>query len=148
MQEKLIKFETAKLAKEKGFDIYTRQAFCINGNWVSYNVSSYHGLGEPQGYRYYNREEDYYAQPTQSLLQKWLRDIHNIHIDINLYDLPNDNKNRYIFYKTFISTFPINNGFMGSSNKIQIKGPIGNLYLFDSYETALEYGLLEALKLI
>jgi hypothetical protein len=50
MQEELITLETAKLAKEKGFDYFN-------------------GIYKTQ-------------RSTQSLLQKWLREIHKI--DINL----------------------------------------------------------------
>jgi Mg2+/Co2+ transporter CorB len=53
MTDQLISFETAKLAKEKGF-----------------NIKHY----------WYND-----IRPTQSLLQKWLREKHGIHIVIQKY---------------------------------------------------------------
>ena len=60
MQESLITFETSKLAKEKGFNI---DQVIIH----SYNK----GL-----------EESLIKGISQSLLQKWLREVHNIDIVI------------------------------------------------------------------
>lgn len=58
MKEQLIEVDTAKLANEKGFD------------WDGYVVVIKHHEGK-----------DYYL-PTQSLLQKWIREVHKIDIRI------------------------------------------------------------------
>jgi hypothetical protein len=92
MKEQLVNFETAKLAKEKGFDMID----CTN----AYNVfkenlkKSGEGLVTTE-----SEEEPYYGgvscilrtfyqcknwtlAPTQSLLQKWLREKYNIHCEV------------------------------------------------------------------
>lgn len=130
MKEELISFKTAKLAKEKGFD------------WEVYNVFKdveiYGELdyGNPidliadnDGFMqsmFSNGKdtEGMYAAPTQSLLQRWLREVHNIFLTVE-YSLSNDNWFYYLYKQEF------------------------NKYIhFKIYEKALEAGLLEALKLI
>ena len=68
--------------------------------------------------------------PTQSLLQKWLREDYAIHIEI----IPNekDPKNLWvtIVYPLYFMKEPSNEG------------------TFKTYELALENGLIEGLKLI
>lgn len=71
MKEKLIKFETAKIAKEKGFNLNTPKAYNDNGVLV---IQS--------NYPSYIDELDISA-PTQSLLQKWIRETRGIHIEIH-----------------------------------------------------------------
>ncbi len=123
MVEELITFETAKLAKEKGFD-----EICYYLNHPLYGVvdnSKYH-----KNSKINVSDKDktkYTTAPTQSLLQKWLREVHNIHLTI-----------------TSISQ---------ESWQCHITKPgeiLGKNYIEDaySYEEALEEGLQEALKLI
>jgi hypothetical protein len=78
MTDQLISFETAKLATEKGFDIITRY-----GNEASlYNKHGRHTYYMNYGVMYSGLDDGYISAPTQSLLQKWLREIHNIHIGV------------------------------------------------------------------
>jgi hypothetical protein len=114
MEEQLISFETAVLAKEKGFDIKTLYRF----------------LGEI--YREVDLncqlwDNEYYA-PTQSLLQKWLREVHGIMISV---DIENDCK--YFISLTIISPNSTGDDIWGD---------------YKTYEEALEEGLLNGLKLI
>jgi hypothetical protein len=73
MTEQLINYETAKLAKEKGYDIKTYPiqfySFIIDGEVMV------------RERMYNNNEVISYLTPSQSLLQKWLREK-NIIIDI------------------------------------------------------------------
>jgi hypothetical protein len=69
MKEQLITFETAKLAKEKGFQV----PLDLKSNW-------YTRTGKLNSY---TPKEPYYAC-TQSLLQKWLREQSSLHIAINV----------------------------------------------------------------
>lgn len=57
MKDELIKIETALLAKEKGFKDITFNKRASNGEL--YEIDDF---------------------PTQSLLQKWIREVHNIYI--------------------------------------------------------------------
>jgi hypothetical protein len=74
MTEQLISFETAKLAKEKGFNWKCYQAY----DWISGFPGNTH-----TGYNNWNKFGDGKASaPTQSLLQKWLRDEHKIFVSV------------------------------------------------------------------
>lgn len=111
MKEQLITFETAKLAKEKGVIIKSDIAYNSIGT-----------LEIPRGINYY--------APTQSLLQKWLREVHNIHTNVH-YGL------------TF--TFKINGDLKGND---YVDYSEMDKFWGRTYEEALEKGLQEALKLI
>jgi len=114
MKEQLIEFKTAKLAKEKGFDIKSSYEYDELKVPQQYGLLEAHGLWR-------------ISAPTQALLQKWLRDIHGIHIVM----------------VSGYSGFP-NYDVCVMLNKTN--------YLREdkdySYEEALEKGLKEALKLI
>ena len=132
MEDTRITFETAKLAKEKGF---TQEP---NRRKVPY----YNYKGEFNGdvtdfLRKYLREEDTsdvesVSAPTQSLLAKWLREEHNLHITINV-GLPH---NRFIMYYSNVIKF-------GKHHKSKFKSEF-----YKTYEEAYEIVLQEALKLI
>jgi hypothetical protein len=120
MQEKLISFETAKLAKEKEFGIQSDKYWC---NYYS---------GEPVN-KWKLLSSDKlslnwmeFPAPTQSLLQKWLRETHKIYVLVDM----GITRNYHWKYFTDIDSF------------VYPKGS------FKTYEGALEAGLQEALKLI
>jgi hypothetical protein len=83
MKEQLVTLETAKLAKEKGFKIETREGYLET---VEHTVEMRGGdcTFPYQAPRILSsRLVDEYTTlialaPTQSLLQKWLRDTHHI----------------------------------------------------------------------
>lgn len=112
MEEQLISFETAKLAKEKGFDIHCR--FYYDEEMLN--------VYENEDFPYNSWGGSLFA-PTQSLLQKWLREIHNI--DIVLDHAVSTGWYYRVYFKNMNWSTP-----------------------FKKYEEALEQGLLEALKLI
>ena len=128
MEDTRITFETAKLAKEKGFPQEPNRR----------KVPYYNYKGEFNGdvtdfLRKYLREEDTsdvesVSAPTQSLLAKWLREEHNIDVIVEC-----DN-NGDKFYKV----------------RVWENGNYNLLYLtlFKKYEEALEAGLQETLKYI
>lgn len=111
MIDRLVSFETAKLAKEKGYNIRS-EPYRYNGE----QLSILEGLNAP----------------TQSLLQRWLRDIHSIKViadtDITL---------SWIW--TIQSLHP-EASYTGDF--------ILSTHVYNTYEEALERGLQEALKLI
>ena len=129
MKEQLISFETAKLAKEKGFD-----EICLN---YFYSDSTSSGNICESKFEIRNSTEHRFifikvecTAPTQSLLQKWLRENHGIHINIDF------------GLQWGYQLIPV--GWYGekfSENFIDGKDWL-------SYEQALENGLLQALKLI
>ena len=115
MEDTLVGPEVAKLAKEKGFNAICRHAYKDNNN-IPINFDN--------GCCYDILSEHYTICPTQSLLQKWLREKHNIIVIPNYGDL--SNKFSYdIVYKD-----DYRNGD----------------FLYKTYEEALEIGLIEGLK--
>ena len=124
MEEELISYETAKLAKEKGF------------NWPV--VSSYNDEGDtfcktkPHDWNIKRtaalKKNPYCSAPTQSLLQKWLREIHNLQININ-------------YHHFGIDAFNGTDQYMGFLFRDHITTN-------DSHEDALEYVLNRSLALI
>lgn len=144
MKDQLISFETAKLAKEKGF-------YIINSDILNW----YHNNGEKAGdfdFRLMNTKiTDYQTHegilaPTQSLLQKWLREKHNLFITIEQ------------DFEPIPFTEPINkrgDRLMQHSGKyfLIVRTPneglsTPNSHIGKTYEEALEVGLIRALNLI
>lgn len=113
MKEQLISFETAKFAKQKGFD-----CDCNNIHVENSEATYIQDAGKP-----YPMGSKTYDAPTQSLLQKWLRDEKEVIIEI-----------RYSYSK---SKWYYDLSVMVTANKY-----------FKTYEEALEEGLQGALKLI
>lgn len=122
MKEQLISLDTAKLAKEKGFDIPVRGRFVFVSSIE--NFVSYSHYGEEH---YFN--EKCLWQPTLSFLQQWLREVHGIHVS-PIFIGPDTNK-----YQCRIDIE--NSG----------KSAIYSIW-FTSYQECLDAGLQEALKLI
>lgn len=121
MKETLISFETAVLAKEKEFN-----EECLNYYMGSKRLFNSNTLKNN------NKKEiskEKYSAPTLSLLQKWLREVHNINIEIswnsNLshkYQVQIHNLEKFCVYDSIIE--------------------------YNTYEEALEEGVYEGLKLI
>ena len=78
---------------------------------------------------YINRTETY---PTQSLLQKWFRDAHNIDIDITRCNAQNHNDGVGYQYECITPVIE----------------SISDFKIYGNYEEALEKGLQEALGLL
>lgn len=78
IKEAYVSFEVAKLLKEKGFNEY-----CLKNYW-----SSDKELHDWKWELSYNRNSDGNnntkdcSAPTQAMAMKWLREVHNICIDI------------------------------------------------------------------
>ena len=71
MKDELVSFKVAKLAKEKGFN-YAYEFYDKDGELEEFGMVG--------GWSSSTNEN--YPSPTQSLLQKWLREKHNIHIHL------------------------------------------------------------------
>ena len=139
MQEDLISFETAKLAKEKKFNIPCENFYIeyIDDDVADlFNYEEQRGSGYAELYR--NNQEFKYSASTQSLLQKWLREVYKIdcfpeHVFLG--------ESANIKYKPLITT-----GIDDIDSEKYCNYSFGNVY--DTYEQAFEFGLQEALKLI
>jgi len=142
MKDELVTFETAKLAKEKGFDIEVYFTWLIHHTgetlWDDFEECQFGKIEEKDNHNSYLYR---YSAPTQSLLQRWLRE--ECGIDVNIFTMG-------IFMDKTVqphSNFKLVKGFKKyhySINADTGKSPFG----FDSHEGALEEGLITALKLI
>jgi hypothetical protein len=129
MQETPITFNTAKLAKEKGFENKTPHKLHrdyynhlgeLNGDVTEYVKA----LVKKQDTTIFNTID----APTQSLLQKWLIN-NNIFANVELND-----KSEWIATVTFIK-----------ENQKDSWNTDNDGYLFKSFEDAMEYALYESL---
>jgi hypothetical protein len=128
MEETLIEFETAKLAKEKGYSYNNKYFFSKEGN----------------PYTNYSKDTlDCYDRPSQSVLQKWLRDNHKMNVDLHTVWTA---EGEFVYHVTLIF---FKDGIV-NHKPIYSETPIDELFprIFQTYELALEAGLLEALKQI
>lgn len=117
MEDELVSFETAKLAKQKGFDIVTVEMY------GSQKVPQLEPYNQTRWVLY----RDYYMAPTQTNLQKWLRETHNIYVSIKY--KPDEIINRF---------------------ELSIYEQIYHRHteIYATYESALEEGLKQGLTLI
>lgn len=143
MKEQLVSLEAAKFAKEVGFNILCFDYVDVHGEENS--VMGFIGDNFEEKYEYAKEFIDYYL-PTQSLLQRWLREVHNIRVFVTfetidnsetawIWNITKDNlegkgrkKDTWDFYDTYNS--------------------FSKMSWFNIYEQALEVGLFEALRLI
>lgn len=121
MNEEFINYSTAILAKEKGFR--------LGSGW---QIRSLYNIKDGETFCEKTRETPDYAceRCSQSLLQRWLREVHEIHIHIQYLFCFSKNNDKQLYFVY------INNDDVNTQNG------------FNTYEQALEKGLLEALKLI
>jgi len=110
--EDYVSFEIAQLLKEKGFDIPCRQAY-FNGSLVDYTMYGF-------------CDGELLDCPSQSLAIKWLREVHHIFIQIELYSKYDD-----YWFEVFLNT-----------HRIMMK----KREVYNSYEEACEAAILYVLK--
>ena len=125
IEDKVIEFDTAILAKEKGFKNIWTEVYYEERDDEFRGVKAY--MNEYIDYDDVGKKCVFYHAPTQSQLQRWLREGHQIDITVSLVG------NAYGFYIHFYGNY---------TNEGDNYGVIG------TYEEALEKGLVEALKLI
>jgi len=140
MKEELITYNTAKLAKEKGFDEPSRHYIWSDKTTIQ-NVIESSTRGVPFKQEEFTsvvgRKKVYTISiPTQSLLQRWLREEHKIEVSISW------EQNMNWFYSIM--------WLWGTNAMITLElDDINNTKSgYKTYEEALEQGLIEALKLI
>lgn len=162
MKESLIKFETAVLAKEVGFDVK-----CFSGECLYFYTnpkSKMFGIDEEGRYydikniskKLYERgeeatlnDENVYLALTQSLLQKWLREVHNVEISVLRYTYSGGvYQGRKYMYGIDQYDPEYNFEIEENSNHWILNERKSVGYKFNTYEEALEEALKESLKLI
>ena len=131
MKETLVSSEIAKLAYEKGFNLndkgYYVPMYCVDGELIKEKLGYQKELPE-------TFEKGFIIAPTQSLLQKWLREIHSIHVCVDI----------SLLKEWYVNIYNIKNK---PSEFGQIYEVLNEVRL-KTYEEALEIGLQEGLKLI
>ena len=124
MKDKLVTLKVAKLAKDKKFNWSCNNTFGRiygdnNGKLAAhYNINEWCNK--------YSKTDTYITRPTQTLLKKWLREKHNIHMHV----VPNSD---YTLYKVYVH----------KASYLTVK-----YAYYDTYEQALEIGLKQGLKLV
>lgn len=115
MKDKIVDYEVAKLAKEVCFSEETYMWYTLEGN-----------LSIVSDFLYNHSGRNLISAPTQSLLQRWLRELHNINIGMT-------------YFKS--------NNFYNNHWECRIHY-LGINISRDTYEEALEEGLKQVLLLI
>lgn len=139
MKDELVGFDVAKLAKEKGFDWECDWVYTDETGYQDKLTKLRYFDGDGAGYTTNSTLTDnitsetswLFTAPTQSLLQRWLREVHNIHLTIRPMSLIG-----------FVQYYDIHILEPGKpwDQSIKVTG--------ETYEQVLEQGLFEALKLI
>lgn len=119
MNEQLITHKTAKLAKNVGFNLITDKI------WVNYYTEEPLNKWKLIPFKEKTLSWLEWAAPTQSLLQKWLRDVHNI----------------IVFVVPYPSSYNCVIEYYNRESKYSTDH-------YDTYEEALEEGLYKALDLV
>ena len=136
MEDQLVTTETAILAKELGFSINT-----------IYGIDSYNKLrakianGIDGSFISWDRHDHDLRIPSQSLLQRWIRKVHNLNISIDNF-LTEDNEVDWDYEVSILGTRLDEN-----DNYIPLF-PFAVERSFTSYEQALEAALVVVLNYI
>ncbi|MFA5207541.1 MAG: hypothetical protein WC428_02675 [Candidatus Paceibacterota bacterium] len=127
MYEETIKEETAKLAKEKGFDEECRDLHGIYDDYIGcHHVSNTNK----------HNDKNQFSAPTQEFLAKWLRETHGIEAFVKPFVIPQLNRKGSINYYGLVMIVDC----IGDCN--------ASTECKDKYEDAFEDALKLALKLI
>ena len=138
LTEDYVSFEIAKLLKEKGFDVPTENFYDNTGENLKDMKTIYGGIPD-FGEVNWNADpfvcEGFpklitFSKPSQSLALKWLREVHNIYIDILTYTTGKSIQFRWVGY---------DNGRLFSQEE-------GKTIYFNSYNEAVEAALKYTLE--
>lgn len=150
MEEPLVTLKCAELAKEKGFN-YPTNAYYWNDKtkicFMRYSSKS----SNLHTQKLFNENETIYtiSIPSQALLQKWLREVHNIKIFVN-YELISSDDYEYcykIIFEEGSAKKQCDRTKIIESLKFY-SGGYTNTLKNNTYEETLEEGLQQTLKLI
>lgn len=136
MEETKVSFETACLAKEKGFDEICHYHFGNDGH----PFESRNPLGSKN-----SQWVKCTARPTLSFLQKWLREVYNIDVDVSRdVEIHYKDETRWI-----VKVSDWNDIQVLKTSIAELKHPNHAHYVdYKSFEQALEIGLQKGMLLI
>ena len=139
-----VSLETAKLAKQAGFDWAVNRFMsyhddCDNNPYWTIPIENSRDFNNYQ----FKHISEAISIPTQSVLQRWLREEHNYHIIIVDTFIPQDNNIKLVWEVLY------GKPLYGKPNSIlRLDDEQSNSIVFDTYEEALEAGLQKCLTLI
>ena len=140
IHEEICTYEVCKLAKEKGFDVPTDRYYHIYDDVIeAQNSLEMIGDGCADFYNSLNRCRC--AAPTQSLLQRWLREEKGIVVEIIAYPTCSNNKKNCYWWSIKQNSDGICYQYEECSDTLY-----GFSFAFDTYELALEDALKYALE--
>ena len=127
MTEELVTLKTAKILKEKGFNEFCKDIINDNGKLMETVYRTNNDL-----------PKSFYSCPTQSIAQKWLREIRGVYVYVEP-----------VIGKRWKLSFCDFNVPTEESDWMENEISKGNGYkVYVTYEEALEAGIQEALMLI
>ena len=130
IQEDYVSFDVAKLLEEKGFNEY-----CPNSYFKVDRTLKKSGFSE------WEKVNEIKA-PTQALAMKWLREWHNLFIEIQCYGCEADKKAHFEYSYVISEYVRINNGICTIFGLEERKAKSR----FPSYETACEAAIKYCLE--
>lgn len=147
MKEQKISFETAKLAKEKGFNLWCEKQYvetlehtldCGRGDVITFPYQYPRVIITGKLTEW---DINYGFAPTQSLLQKWLREEYNCIVEVVFQYSVAYTGGKIKYFSTV--------DYYGKDMENAITEDADfRSKLYNTFEEALEVGLQEALKLI
>lgn len=134
MGDEIVGYALARAAKRRGFNEYTKGGYSKGGEYIEYfDHCEYTNLCLESEWIKDNFPQRF-AAPTQSLLQRWVREKHGLHVEVMLNNqIHPEPKAVYNFIVISYSCNVIN--YNVTSNEV-----------YATYEQALEAGLAAALK--
>lgn len=131
MQEQLITFETAKLAKEVGFNEFSEKVYLGEESEGKGALNIWEYVSGHIINKIYT--DVYYKAPTQSLLQTWIREKYGLFVEV-------------IVDKTSYPKFAVDVHIYTDTEVVWNTIRQDNWSLYNEYEEALEVGLMVALE--
>lgn len=122
----LVQPNTAKLAKEKGFNEICKAVYDSNGKLTE-------GISDFWNCKRLYPNHEWYAAPEHHVLQQWLMDNHKIRV------FPKQGASGNFNFEIYKWNY---------DNNLGIWERIGNVSSYESYSVAFDIGLFTGLKLI
>lgn len=141
MEEQLVSVKTAKQAKKKGFDVVCDYIYDISDKKDPVITRNQGGLGNLSYF-----EDRFIGGPSQSLLQKWLREEKDIVVEVifndglarKLYEVAHKKPSSNFHWSIYTSINDPDFIYQKFWSDVQFK----------TYEEALEQALQQALKMV
>lgn len=132
--EDYVSFEIAKLLKEKGFNEPCECFYDTENN----DVSIVNGWMDISNSELEKKEFVCYSAPTLQMAMKWLREMHKLHIILDIHWLYFVNQNGWMYTISRI----LENG----NEYVDSKGDENDKNFYSTYEEAAEAAILYCLK--